>query len=356
MVISLLVFLPQPSGSKNYFVYQFPSILISQDIISPATQASPYILWVWLIPSLCFLSIFLFRLLKLAQFIKMSKKEIIDGNKINVIAQDNTAFSFFNYIFISENLLSEKTASSIILHERFHVKKFHSLDIIFAEFLKVLFWFNPFIWLMKRSLAEIHEFEVDKAVINKGISITEYQNILVNYALNSMTTYSSGFSKILIKKRLMNLNYLKINERKKIMKYVLSTGILLFLLQIAIQPIVFAVNETNPAAQFQELESPPKYKAGDQAMMQQIINEINYPESAKLDGIEGKVFIKFTITKEGKMINAEVLRGVNEAMDAEALRVVKTLKDWIPAKSKDGKNVDAEMTIPIQYKLQPKDK
>ncbi len=349
--ISLMVFLPQVTmGETNLTVYQFPTIQVSQEIITPAIQIKPYLFWFWLIPTLFLLSVFLFRLLKLAQFLNKSSKETHENTSIYVLSQEDTAFSFFSFIFISRNLLEEKSASSIIMHEKAHSKKLHSLDIVIAECMKILFWFNPFTWLIKRSLCEIHEFEADRSVVKKGISITEYQNLLMNYSLQTMNAYTSGFSKILIKRRLINLNHLKIKERKNIMRYIISTSILFLLLQVAIQPLVFAVNENQQTSQYQEVETPPKYKAGEQAMMKQLASHIKYPKEAQKAGIEGKVFIKFTITKEGKMINAEVLKGVNEAMDAEALRVVKTLKDWIPAQ-KDGKNVAAEMTIPIRFKL-----
>jgi len=75
-----------------------------------------------------------------------------------------------------------------------------------------------------------------------------------------------------------------------------------------------------------------------------------YPEEAKKEGIEGKVFVRLTIGSNGKIIESLVLRGVNEMLDQEALRVFNTMPEWIPAE-KDGQNVPVSMVIPLNFQL-----
>ncbi|MCW8850604.1 MAG: energy transducer TonB, partial [Melioribacteraceae bacterium] len=74
-----------------------------------------------------------------------------------------------------------------------------------------------------------------------------------------------------------------------------------------------------------------------------------YPESAKKEGIMGKVMVKAVIDENGKVIETEVLKGVNPELDEAAVNAVKLTK-FIPGVM-DGKNVKAEVTIPISFKL-----
>ena len=73
--------------------------------------------------------------------------------------------SFFNLIFIDDSNLSENEINQILEHEKWHIRLFHSYDLLFVEILKIIFWFNPILWLYQRSLAEVHEYEVDTRMI-----------------------------------------------------------------------------------------------------------------------------------------------------------------------------------------------
>ena len=97
--------------------------------------------------------------------------------------------------------------------------------------------------------------------------------------------------------------------------------------------------------EFVVVEKMPTLKGGLQGLM----DEINYPESARKEGIEGKVLVQFSVSKEGSVEGAEVVRGINEALDQEALRVVKQA-EFTPGYQK-GEKVRVRMTIPIVYKL-----
>ena len=78
---------------------------------------------------------------------------------------------------------------------------------------------------------------------------------------------------------------------------------------------------------------------------------MKYPVSAQENGIEGKVMLRFVVSKTGKISNIEVLRSLDPSCDKEAIRVVKMLQDWIPGKQ-NGVNVPVYYTLPITYKLQ----
>ena len=86
------------------------------------------------------------------------------------------------------------------------------------------------------------------------------------------------------------------------------------------------------------------------AIFKHIANNYIYPPKAKDYGISGKVFVSFIVEKSGKVINVKVVRGVDKLLDAEALRIIKLLPDFIPGKHR-GEAVNVEYTIPINFQL-----
>lgn len=104
---------------------------------------------------------------------------------------------------------------------------------------------------------------------------------------------------------------------------------------------------------YQEVEVMPEYPGGDDALRNDLASNIKYPEEAKKNGIQGKVFVSFVVDEQGKVTNAKIEKGVNPALDAESLRVVNGLKTWKPGKEK-GKVVKVAYTIPINYALDGK--
>jgi len=104
---------------------------------------------------------------------------------------------------------------------------------------------------------------------------------------------------------------------------------------------------------YQKVEQMPEYPGGEQALMNDLISAIKYPEEARKNGIQGKVYVSFVIDEQGKVTNAKIERGVEPSLDKESLRVVNELKAWIPGKEK-GKVVKVAYTIPINYALDGK--
>jgi protein TonB len=101
---------------------------------------------------------------------------------------------------------------------------------------------------------------------------------------------------------------------------------------------------------YKVVEQMPEYPGGEYALRTYIGKNIKYPDDAVKAGIQGKVFVTFVVTKDGKVINPKVIRSTNPSLDKEALRVVGTLPKWTPGKQK-GKNVDVSYTMPISFKL-----
>lgn len=116
------------------------------------------------------------------------------------------------------------------------------------------------------------------------------------------------------------------------MKLLRVVSILLFLLTIS----AFAQ---------EDLDEMPKIKGG----ISELAKNIKYPETAKKEGIMGKVFVKAVIDENGNVSEAEVIKSVNKELDEAAVKAVRLTK-FIPGVM-DGKNVKAEVTIPINFKL-----
>ncbi|MBW6536225.1 MAG: TonB family protein [Mariniphaga sp.] len=100
------------------------------------------------------------------------------------------------------------------------------------------------------------------------------------------------------------------------------------------------------------MEEMPEFPGGEAALNQYIANTINYPESAKKNGIQGRVYVTFRISKEGKVSDAKVARSIYPALDEEAVRVVGSLPNWKPGKQ-NGQPVEvAGLGIPVDFELE----
>lgn len=101
---------------------------------------------------------------------------------------------------------------------------------------------------------------------------------------------------------------------------------------------------------FTVVEEQPKFPGGEDARMQFIKDNLKYPEMAKEAGIQGTVFVSFVIEKDGSLSNVQVLRGVSNELDAEAVRAVEAMPDWIPGRQR-GKEVRVQYNMPIRFSL-----
>jgi TonB family protein len=97
-------------------------------------------------------------------------------------------------------------------------------------------------------------------------------------------------------------------------------------------------------------DSPPQFPGGDKARTDYIIANTSYPEDARKAGIEGTVYVKFTITPTGEITNVQILKGVHPSLDRVANSAIQNMPKWIPAR-KDNQPVSYEMTMPIKFSL-----
>lgn len=111
-------------------------------------------------------------------------------------------FSWGRYIFLSEDDYRNHP-DEILTHEKMHLRHNHSADLVYMETILLLQWFNPAVWLLKRELRDIHEYQADKGVLSQGIDATKYQLLLVKKAVgSSLYTLANSFNHSKIKKRI----------------------------------------------------------------------------------------------------------------------------------------------------------
>jgi TonB family protein len=141
----------------------------------------------------------LFRLTRNEQAVNRGKYRVIYLNGTDV------AFSFFNYLFIGADAPG---ANTIIRHELVHIRQKHSADVILLEVLKVINWFNPFVYLLQNSLKTVHEYIADEQTAAYETDALTYASFLVKnaYGAGGSSITHSFFNYNLLKKRIIMLN------------------------------------------------------------------------------------------------------------------------------------------------------
>ena len=101
---------------------------------------------------------------------------------------------------------------------------------------------------------------------------------------------------------------------------------------------------------FSVVEKMPEFEGGVENMLKYLQQNIKYPEEAIKNGTQGRVVVQFVVNKDGSIVDANVVKSVSPELDAEALRVVKSMPKWTPGEQRVEK-VRVQFTLPVQFKL-----
>jgi beta-lactamase regulating signal transducer with metallopeptidase domain len=156
-------------------------------------------------------------LIQLVSFKRMLRKaELISGDdlKIYQVNESIIPFSFGNSVFINRNLHTAEELQEIIRHEFVHARQKHSMDIIWGELLCMLNWYNPFVWLLRKSIRQNLEFIADNKVVENGIDKKQYQYLLLKVIGNSQFSIATQFNFSSLKKRIAMMNKTKSAKRQ----------------------------------------------------------------------------------------------------------------------------------------------
>jgi len=165
-----------------------------------------------------FLILFIQFFFQIITIISLKNKSVSDYIN-NVLVQrtdvELAPFSFCKYIFINPKLHSNEELNEILLHENKHVKDWHSLDILLIELLVLFNWFNPFIWLLRRSIKQNLEFLADAHVISQINNKKHYQYHLLKISLKNPYSITIPFNYLQLKTRILMINRIKTPQKSK---------------------------------------------------------------------------------------------------------------------------------------------
>ena len=382
--------------------------------VEQAVLSAEMIIWVYPAGVIFFLARFIFRIVQINLLIRNNEVRKAGGFRLVVLEKECSPFSFMKTVFISRSLQNSEGYHRMILHEMEHIKQGHTLDVIILELLTVFQWFNPFVWILRRAVRENHEFLADQAVLNSGVKRGVYKKLLLNQFAGGQLVLTNNFNYSLIKNRIKMMSKIKSSKISNI-KYMLGLLAVLVLVVVfaceqkemsEIPPDesepnklrvtlldekmmiegqetdleqlkkMFSDSETfdfetdsmgnlllvkketvqsktlaNDEQVFFVVEEMPEYPGGEMALRKYIAQHIEYPEVAQENGTSGKVYVTFVVSKDGSVANAKIARGVDPALDKEALRVVNSLPKWKPGKQR-GEKVNVSYTVPINFALQ----
>lgn len=306
-----------------------------------------------------------------------SRKVELGGCRIFVNENVDMPFSFFGCVVINPEKHTGEELREILLHETTHVRQWHSVDTVLCELLCIAFWFNPFMWLVRNEVRMNLEYLADKKVVDSGEDSRRYQFHLLRL------TYTQAAAKLInnfnvspLKQRIFMMNK-KQTKHFGLMKYLLfipAVAALFFFNQCTQKSEEAPQNEAvtietadpdrvlepemapkdgDPASTetrvYERAEKMPEFPEGDAALYQWLSENLQYPVKAAENKVQGTVTLRFVVTKTGEIGDVEILRGVDELLDAEALRVVKALPKFTPGMQR-GEAVDVWFTLPIRFK------
>ena len=173
--------------------------------------------------------LFLFKIAHICLLIYKNPKRW-KGNVLLVkLINSTSAFSFFNYVFLGSNL-KEEQQNIIIKHELVHVTQKHTLDLLFFEAQRILFWFNPLVYMYQARVRSLHEYIADQEALKTQNKSDYYQNLLtLVFETENVSFINAFFKKSLIKKRIMMLSKSKSKQIVKL-KYALLIPVVLLML------------------------------------------------------------------------------------------------------------------------------
>lgn len=337
-------------------------------------------------------------LMRLLMLLKSGSRQHVDcylpGRREHVTLivhnKEVSPFSWMKYIVISRKDL-EENGREILIHELAHIRNRHSLDLLVADVCVFFQWFNPASWLMKQELQNIHEYEADEAVIEEGVDAKQYQLLLIKKAVGTrLYSMANSFNHSKLKKRITMmlkeksspwacLKYLyvlpvaavavtafarpevsekveeisavKVNDLAAIVETKVAESVGDTTKPAGVTYVPVEVNEKLKGTPvLTVVEQMPAYPGGMAALMEYFKENMRYPASAKERGLKGRVTVQFVVDKDGSIKEPKVIRSIDQELDEEALRLVKSMSKWEPGRQ-NGEPVAVKFAVPVPFKL-----
>lgn len=367
--------------------------------VDAPTDASPnggeqagvlhYIMYIYLAGVLLLAVRLIYMNIQVACLVRRGKREdaspfTTQRLRLMVHEGDSSPFSWFGIVSISRTDLAE-AGREIIMHEAAHIRRGHSWDVLFADIVVIMHWFNPLAWVMKDMLKDIHEYEADSAVLAAGVDAVDYQLLIIKKAVGArLYSIANCFNHSITKKRVIMM----CKEKSSVWHiakalYVVPLAVLAactFSSPKSEEPAVKAaenevaevkitrvagneipeLNVTSFAAEQPQADTSPVYEQCDQlpefhggmnALMRHLSANIVYPKESMDANEQGRVLATFVVEKDGSISDVKIAKSSGfDRLDAEAVRVVREMPAWAPGKH-EGEVVRARFVLPVYFRL-----
>ena len=265
-----------------------------------------------------------------------------DGVDIHCHAGAVAPYSWLHHIVISLEDY-EKNGHEIILHEKGHIHNLHSFDILLLTLVEMLQWWNPLVYMLGMSLRDVHEYEADDYVLHQGVSLRDYQNLLIRKAVGASSyTFANNFNHSLTKKRITMMCKKKSNPwmRSKALYAVPMVAIALsaFATPAFVNPIEkdmesggtssltegkvtnnFPIGQTDQQKKkgtakmkgdkvLDTCDKLPEFEGGQEQLMKLLQANVRYPEAAQSMGVQGRIVVEFIVEKDGSVSDVKVCK------------------------------------------------
>ena len=203
-------------------------ILLPEVILSPQAtiektqwyQSINYLDVLFYLGCISFSVLFVIKLYKIIRLIFHYKRIKKQNYTLVILPKSTAAFSFFNYVFLGEQIPINQQ-EKIIAHELVHSKQKHSLDLLLFELLKISMWFNPMIYLFQKRISLIHEYISDEVVSKTSSKEAYIHNLLADvFQVEHISFINQFYKHSLIKKRILMMTK-KQSKKVKQLKYLL---------------------------------------------------------------------------------------------------------------------------------------
>lgn len=253
-----------------------------------------------------------------------------------------------------------------LVHELVHIRRYDVVARWMEQFTAAVFAIHPGVSSLARSIECTREIACDaEALRQSGCTRTAYADLLYGFARSSahrpVFAVSITETASALKERIQAMtDFDRMTSRLSRFTplIVIATFLAVALGVVACSDAVTPSNEESDESAatattqqkqddevFVTVEDHPELKGG----MQALIDEVQYPEAAKEEGIEGRVFVQFVVNESGGVQDVEITRGIHELLDEEAVRAVKQV-EFEPGEQQ-GEPVKVQMSLPITFKL-----
>ena len=322
-----------------------------------------FMIWMYVAVALALLLRVCWQVVMVCRLALRSKRLMLNGTAVYVLAGDYSPFSFFRWIFVNPVDKTPLQLRQILTHEQTHVAQWHSVDALLSQLFVAAFWFNPIAWLMRVQVRNNLEYLADRSVLCEGMDKKAYQYHLLAVAYRkNVATITNNFNVLPLKKRIKMMNKQTSNPLARL-KYLLFVPLTIALMAMNssviranVQKKVVKTTKTTKKADasnkvYEVVEQMPTFPGGDAALMKYLAENIKYPVSAQKAKEQGRVVVQFIVEKDGTVTGVKTVRSVTPALDAEAVRVIKAMPKWTPGKQ-GGQPVRVNYNVPVSFRLQ----